>query len=180
MDDLDGAVGRTVLALAVGDGEAGRRRGPALAQPGPLHLVLQALVLQPAQQERLVGLDVALVVLHPDGVEAVDDGPVQRGAPPAGRVEEPHRLAGQRPVEPAGRHGQRHVHEEVGQALVGLADVALDRGDVVVLAPERRGLQRPQQLALHLEHARAATDRLPSTASGSGVEAGRPGSARTR
>jgi hypothetical protein len=134
------------------------------------YLVLQALVLQPPEQERLVGLDVALVVLDPDGVEAVDDGPVQRGAAPTGRVEEPHPLARQRPVEPPRGHGQRHVHQQVGQALVGLADVALDRGDVVVVAPERRGLQGPQQVALHLEHG-VEERQVAEHREGGGVEA---------
>ena len=166
VDDVDDPVGRPVLALAVGDGGAVRRRrsGPCAAGPAATSC-FRRLSLQPAQQERLVGLDVALVVLHPDGVEAVDDGPVQRGAAPAGRVEEPHRLAGQHPGEPAGGHGQRQVHEEVRQALVGLAGVALDRDDVVVVAPQRRRPPAGAAARPPPRTPRAATDRLPSTAS---------------
>ena len=69
------------------------RRGAA----GSSRRVLEPLVLQPARQERGVGLDVALVDVDPGGVPAVHERLVERRTAAAERVEDPEPL-GEHPV----------------------------------------------------------------------------------
>src|SRR3546814_912017 len=69
-DHLDLVVGRAVLSPSVGDHEPASGCGPPLAEPGALDRVLEPLVLQPREQEGLVGVDVPVVVLDPDRVRS--------------------------------------------------------------------------------------------------------------
>jgi hypothetical protein len=112
-----------------------------------LGLVLDALVLQPLDDELAVGVGLAPRQLHPHRVEAVEDGDVQGRPPPAQRVEQPHRTGTRRIAGTDGSDGtdgtaggQRDVDEQAGELLVGLPGVAGDGQDVVV--PPQGAVQR--------------------------------------
>ena len=99
---LHGAGLVVVLAAAMRDLEAAAEPLALAAHRRRVGGVLEPLALEPGLQEQLVRLDVLAVDLDADGVLAVHQGLVERGAPAAERVEHGE-LAGRASARPRRR-----------------------------------------------------------------------------
>ena len=139
------ALWSSLLAASV----TSRRRATQLALPAhrdQLGGVLEPLALEPGLQEQRVRLDVLAVELDADGVVAVHQRLVERGAAAAQRVAA--RRGGRRASGGGGGGQQREVEQQLGELLVGLAGVLRDGDQVAVVAGQRAERDRPQQVVV--------------------------------
>src|SRR5690606_7433295 len=96
-----------------------------------------------------VGVEVLAVDVHPGGVQAVHHGLVEGGAAAAHGVEHA-RAAGDQVHGGVARHGG-DVQQKLGEVLVRLAGVLLDRQQIAAEQVEGLERDRTQQVALELE-----------------------------
>ncbi len=139
------------LVTPISASEAPTELGAVAPQRRHLGGVLEPLELEPGLQERGVGVEVAGIDVDAGGVPAVHQHLVERRAAAAHRVEDVERTVVGRPVIGPSDRPDRHVEQQLGEQLVGLALVLEDRQQVVVEAVASRELDGCQGGAVALE-----------------------------
>ena len=107
-------------------------------------LCLSRLSFSQVGEEHAIGLDVAKVDVETARVHAVQRGTVERRAASAGGIESRSRSPSSQRASVLLPAAKRQVDEEVGEGLVRLPGVALDRDEVVIEHLPRRDRDRQE------------------------------------